>query len=63
MKSMTTRRQFLANAGWAGIGFLLFSFATTTLGRTGPQSAPLAAKPSGSAPVMRQGWLLSQDDR
>lgn len=60
MKAMTTRRRFLANAGWAGMGILLFSF--TTLGFAGPRPTPEGAKPNDSAPVMRQGWLLNQDD-
>ncbi|WP_416139782.1 hypothetical protein ACM26W_05170 [Halomonas sp. HK25] len=60
MKATTTRRRFLANSGWAGIGFLLFSF--TTIGLAGNRPAPPSNKPGDSTPVMRQGWLLNQDD-
>lgn len=60
MKATTTRRQFLANAGWAGMGILLFSFAT--IGLAVPRPAPPVAKPSDTAPVMRRGWQLNQDD-
>lgn len=60
MKAMTTRRRFLANAGWAGMGILLFSF--TALGLAGTRPAPPGIKPSGATSVVRQGWLLSQDD-
>ncbi len=59
-KAMMTRRRFLANAGWAGMGLLLVS--VTTLGLASTRPAPSGAKPNDSAPVMRQGWLLNQDD-
>ncbi|MGJ7460221.1 hypothetical protein ACR80S_03725 [Halomonas sp. MA07-2] len=42
------------------MGLLLFSF--TTIGVAGTRPAPPSVKPGDSAPVMRQGWLLNQDD-
>ncbi len=61
MKAMTTRRRLLANAGWAGAGLLIYSF--TTIGLAGNRPVPPDTRPNVSAPVIRQGWLLSQDDR
>jgi hypothetical protein len=60
MKVMTTRRRLLRNAGLAGLGLLLLPFAA--IGLAGTRTASTSASSSDATPVMRKGWLLTQDD-
>jgi hypothetical protein len=60
MKATTTRRRFLTTSGWTGIGFLLFSYPM--IGVAGTRTVHSSIKSNDASPVMRQGWLLNQDD-
>ncbi|MBS9404769.1 hypothetical protein KG088_14100 [Halomonas sp. TRM85114] len=60
MKATTTRRRLLRNAGLTGLGLLLIPY--TAIGLAGTRTARIGARTSDPTPVMRHGWLLTQDD-